>query len=446
MLKKICQLIEVSFAFFAISVFANAYVGVPSRLSGATVDLGMSDPYSSAANAIILSGLIVLCSIRWRRFFLVVANGPLVNLFLAFAFASALWSFDPDTTLRRSLTLLTTFCLGYWLVARFSLDRIIRLVASVCIVAGVASAVVAVAIPRIGVMSDTGLAGDWCGVFNHKNSLGAAMMLGCLCCGWSVAVHRQGRAFNIFGLLICFGVSLMSGSRTSVMMILFMPFIGYCLRSLRLPGLLRIWTIFLLVISAGVLAVLIDNYFVDVMVFLDKDPSLTGRAPLWNALLGIIAARPVIGYGFGAFWLEGNINVEYLWKVAGWIAPTAHNSYLDMLLQLGIVGLPLSMAILGSTLFRAARAVWSESVSWASFAGIYVITLFGAGFFETNLLNPGELDSVMLVSLYASLRLADAHKRSSLAETRVSPKGIAGAKPATVLVTSPRTGAPGYSP
>ena len=156
-----------------------------------TLERGGSNPYNTMAMAGILGSVILLrCyglaqdrAHRQAR----PASKPVVPV----AAVSAVWSFDPSITLRRALTLSTTVGFGYYALAQFPVPAIIRRIAVVSLVSAVTSVAVAVAIPGIGVMTEGNLAGDWNGVFTHKQELGWAMFLGALCLGW-LFMHDKG--------------------------------------------------------------------------------------------------------------------------------------------------------------------------------------------------------------------------------------------------------------
>jgi O-antigen ligase len=89
-----------------------------------------------------------------------------------------------------------------------------------------------------------------------------------------------------------------------------------------------------------------------ILVWSGRDPTLTGRTLIWQVTWELIQQRPILGYGYGAFWLEGGEPASVLQEAVRWATPTAHNGYMDLLLELGFVGLILFalsalMAILG---------------------------------------------------------------------------------------------------
>ena len=85
----------------------------------------------------------------------------------------------------------------------------------------------------------------------------------------------------------------------------------------------------------------------------DKDPTLTGRTYLWYRASDLIAEKPALGRGYFAFWLQGNIDAEGLWRYAGIRSRsgfTFHNAAVEILVGLGYVGL----AVIGTAVLIAA--------------------------------------------------------------------------------------------
>ena len=68
---------------------------------------------------------------------------------------------------------------------------------------------------------------------------------------------------------------------------------------------------------------------------LGKDPSLTGRTLIWEALMRKVAERPWTGYGFSAFWGVDSIPAREIRIETQWPVPSAHNGWIDLLVQLG---------------------------------------------------------------------------------------------------------------
>lgn len=105
----------------------------------------------------------------------------------------------------------------------------------------------------------------------------------------------------------------------------------------------------------------------------DTSPeTLTGRVPLWGHLIEVYASdRPFLGYGYGAFWTaERLLDVsEYF----AWPIYYSHSGYIEVLLDLGLVGLVLFVAIVFLALWRAlALYRASDDPHWLFVASILV--------------------------------------------------------------------------
>ena len=85
----------------------------------------------------------------------------------------------------------------------------------------------------------------------------------------------------------------------------------------------------------------------------DDSSTLSGRFPLWEELLISINKKPILGHGYLAYW--DSKRVEYLSERLGWEIPHGHNAFLDVLLDVGIIGLILVLLAILLAFFEAAR-------------------------------------------------------------------------------------------
>jgi exopolysaccharide production protein ExoQ len=91
---------------------------------------------------------------------------------------------------------------------------------------------------------------------------------------------------------------------------------------------------------------------------LGRDQTLTGRTDVWAEVMPARDRQPLLGYGFGSFWTDAR---RELYDI-----PTAHNGYLDVLLEVGEVGLVFYTAWLLSCTRQLHRALLLDH-AWASF-------------------------------------------------------------------------------
>ena len=93
---------------------------------------------------------------------------------------------------------------------------------------------------------------------------------------------------------------------------------------------------------------------------------LTGRIPLWQVLFEQVGQHPWLGAGFAAFWSP--INIAQVGSSEVSEAPSAHNGYLEELLNTGVVGLAILLAFcLGTLTLVRRRARRGDPLAWLVF-------------------------------------------------------------------------------
>jgi exopolysaccharide production protein ExoQ len=131
---------------------------------------------------------------------------------------------------------------------------------------------------------------------------------------------------------------------------------------------------------------------------LHKSASLTGRSELWDFSRSLIAERPLLGHGFSAFWRQGNLDAEGLWQTYGIASRTGinfHNQFVDVSVDVGLVGLGLFVAaLIGIGLPTLWRAVVDPSVSTAFMASL-LLGVYARLPVETMLLGPWTIFAVL---------------------------------------------------
>ncbi|SDK51236.1 O-Antigen ligase [Cryobacterium psychrotolerans] len=84
-----------------------------------------------------------------------------------------------------------------------------------------------------------------------------------------------------------------------------------------------------------------------------KSSDLTGRFDIWASVTGLAAQRPVQGWGWVSYWAPWVEPFDGLAVRKGVVYLQAHNAWLDVWLQLGIIGLIVFSALVLSTLWRS---------------------------------------------------------------------------------------------
>jgi len=104
----------------------------------------------------------------------------------------------------------------------------------------------------------------------------------------------------------------------------------------------------------------------DFLAMLGRDTTFTGRTEIWSSLLPVASEQPFLGLGFGSFWTP---IARYYFRVG-----EAHNGYLDMVLDLGVLGLFFIVMFLLSSCRKAVKGL-AVDFDWAS---LWICCLFMA--------------------------------------------------------------------
>lgn len=335
-----------SFYFLVYGFPDTAFRTVQEREAQAlTADSDLTN--TLASTAIYLGALAILLVRSWWIRESIRRDG-LVVLLVGLALASTLWSVDPGVTLRRSLALALGTVFAYYVAARFPLSGLLRLLLVALAVGTVLSIIWATALPRYGL----DLEGRWLGVASHKNALARHQVLTILVALFVLPSLRWRLPALVIAGLAAFAMAMTQGTTAVIAL-------------LSLAVLLPVWAAFrarrtmfgavLVSLSAMTVAVgwFVSRSFADIVQLTGKDVTLTGRTGLWQAVQDRIADRPVLGYGYEAFWTGwGGVSGE-VWLDTGWLAPHSHNGLLEVLLNLGLVGGVVFVALLGRGLFRS---------------------------------------------------------------------------------------------
>ena len=199
------------------------------------------------------------------------------------------------------------------------------------------------------------------GVSTDKNSLGRL----CLICGmyltwdFSVLWRKRKKYFNIKKILINIFLFLLtiyvlktSNSVTSLIGLIF----GICVYfGLRFSFVRKNigWTSLLVFIYLALVLIFEANSFIlDSVALTGKSSTFLSRTILWKDLIGF-NTNPIIGTGYGSFWLGERL--VFLWNKYWWQPTQAHNGYLEIYLELGLIGVTIWIGILFTSYKYAQR-------------------------------------------------------------------------------------------
>ncbi len=169
-------------------------------------------------------------------------------------------------------------------------------------------------------------------------------------------------------------------------------------------------------VAAGSAGFLVLIFRRAVFEFLGKSPDMTHRSDIWRKVFALISDRPLEGWGFSGIWVPGVKPYSGLVVINGIEYFQAHNSYLDIWLQLGLVGLVLFLILFTRTFVKAWRLGVHHSNALYLWPILILVAQLVRGITESRLL----IQSAMLMLLIFTIKSYD--PETMLEENSKEPK------------------------
>jgi O-antigen ligase len=312
---------------------------------------------------------------------------------------SAAWSAAPADGLQHAATAVICMAIGVYLGFRYGAEGVLRLTAIALAIAMVSSLLVMILLPRWGTMVLIH-PGAWLGVFAHKNALGMMSLLAILCFAY-LAREGHGRARRLWLALI--GVSLIlllgSGSMTAMAGLFVMAGFAYALRvSRRSTGDLMLALSGFAAVALGAVPLLFIGLGA-LLRMMGRDLTFTGRTDLWSMGFDAFLHKPLLGYGFDSFWDDhsayGGAQIR---AFVGWTTPNVHNSWLELALGIGTLGLALFAIVLAGTLLRSVVLYRRFGTPIHGFIALFVLYLCFYSFDEHIFLVRNDILTILLMA------------------------------------------------
>jgi O-antigen ligase len=372
----------------------------------------------------VIDLLIVLLLVRSPRLLLnCIVCVPWAALLAALAVASTLWSLDPLLTLRRSIPFALAGMFGLWFAARFSRERQMSILRLALVALAVTSIAVVLLAPNFGLDPTPGHASDWKGIFTQKNACGRIMVLASAVILFGGRITKSRAA----ALLLFAFVLVMSGSRGAWMIeaVLLTVWTAFQIAR-RSSARVRLVIILFAPIFAIVAALAATLFWWPLMHLLDREPTLSGRTAIWGQVLHAIARRPLLGYGFDAFWrgMQGpSLQID---TAVHFVVEHAHNGFLEICLELGLAGL-IVFLLSWVDAFRSLLPLWREGTLYRiAFPLAFLILIAVYDLEENTLLIYNGLFWPLYVATLATVEFARRERRHRL---RSASRAILTAEP-----------------
>lgn len=320
---------------------------------------------------------------------------------LALAALSLLWSDNPAVTARRATAVLGTTVVGMYIGVRYEFEGQLRILRTLLVLLAVLSVVFATATP-LGVMEGFS-EGAWRGAFVHKNILGRLMALLGVVSALQVWASRGKSPFDWVCLAAAFPLLMLSQSRTALVVLLASLLIVPVLGIVRLRHTLAVPATILASVAVLSAALWLTASMDTVAAALGRDLTFTGRTQLWDEALQKVFERPLLGHGYGAFWLGWEGESATIWATTPWLPPHAHNGALDLALDLGLTGFAFFAAaflIAGAAALRHAAVGATVIARWPMVLIFFVVLLNAT---ESTIVRRNDLMWMLFVAMAVAL-------------------------------------------
>lgn len=394
------------------------------------------------------SGLLVAwrAAFAWR--FASSWLNPFLLFFVMLAIASIAWSIEPMVTSRRLIRMLTivlasiAFVVVGWHSLRF--QNVVRPILTFVLLGSI---IFGLAAPHLAIHQEAEavLAGAWHGLANHKNALGNLACIAMIF--WFHALlSRQVRwPMALLGCGVALTCLLLASSATAlvttVFTLMFLVMLMQVPTVLRryLPWLVALFVSGLLIYSLALLEVIpgLARLLGPIGVVTGKDMTFTGRTEIWEIMTAEIARHPLLGVGYGAYWtgpVLGTPVYEFV-RLLNFYPASAHNGYLDILNDLGALGLLVLFGYLVSYIAQSLRLLAMDRAQAALYLALFLQQAI-TNLSESRWLSVQSVDFVLMTLATAALARSLLEQRLHRQMNRRAPSETAGADPHMSSITA----------
>jgi exopolysaccharide production protein ExoQ len=335
-------------------------------------DVGRLDP--TAIAILIVCGFFVLIRrpCNWGAIF---ANNSALFFFYGYLVISVIWVDDLDNPLVKIFRPVGDLLMAVVVATETNPREAIVTMFRRCAYLLIPMSIVLIRyFHDLGTLQDKHWGNDvWCGVTTHKNPLGQLCIVSVLAFIWQIMdAHKAGkRIYRVFTpwLYLAMTAYLLNGgsnasSRSSTAFLC----LGIALALYLALGRFRsrpelvirtiVWSVIALVFISVVLELFGTSLQAVVAASQGKDPTLTDRTYLWQDVVRIGMENPLLGTGYGGFWIPSIYNK--LSTIVDNHPKEAHNGYLETFANLGLVGVGLLAWVIVQVLRNASRTIVAD--------------------------------------------------------------------------------------
>ena len=349
-----------------------------------------------------LTGLVANFGINWISW-LIRYRFLLTVLLIGTAF-SAMWSIDAALTMERTVHLIGSTLIAFYIGFTIPLMRIISVTAVVLSALMLAGIVVALAVPSIGIENYEGRS-VWRGIMTSKNTLGFWAAI----CILANAV-LMGNEATLGKKFLCF-LGMVFGAVALVFSVSATSLLALVVASLVMCYLYVAFRFELGLISTLVLGVLcaalvgFSFYNIDTAELIGRSGDLTGRGEVWMQTWKLIKDNPLTGYGYGTLWYptDNSLWIQQSLTDFSWKVFHAHNGLLQLASEIGIPLTALAVLMIIQQLIEIVYCQYQRQQAGVLFVLGFTVALLVSNYSEARLVVNRELYWIFFVALPISM-------------------------------------------
>jgi O-antigen ligase len=305
---------------------------------------------------LFFSSLIIL-SKKFDKILSLIRSEKYLSLFVALCLLSALWSDYSFLSFKRSFQLFVMFLVIVEAFANIDakiLLKQLKIVVSIYLFFNLyACRFIPAAIDPVF--------GTWRGMEVQKNWL-AQNSLYCLLSSivfFSFDKTRYTKLYDSILILISVLIIYKAHSSTNLIIVVIIVFMGVVFQIESIfknlgigRSILGLTFLFILTFS-GIFIIFSSEIFGLIPGYFGKDTTLSGRVDIWNFVWNDIENRFLLGYGFATYWIMGSARLEiFASYFEGFVVNSAHNGYLEIILQVGFIGFIFFLFPIAAYIYR----------------------------------------------------------------------------------------------
>jgi len=366
--------------------------------------------------------ILEFARLTWQRKSLVVL--------LAWVGLSIVWSIDRRVTIRHFVALLFTSFIGVYFGIRYDLREQLRLISIALGIVIVSSAVACLVFPQYGIGAENPFDEPaWQGVLSAKNNLATLLVLAALIL--LIQFFRRIRPIPVVvGIILLFCMVFLTQAKTALvyfaLAVVTFPFV----RAFQRNPARRRRIIVLGSLMFGGLASWAYLNWEAFVGYLGRDPGFTGRFVLWGLSFTWIRERPFLGHGYDAFWSDYYGPAADFRTASGWLVAThAHNGFINLWLDLGIIGVLLFVVAFALS-YRSALKLAKTNDILDIWPIVFLTFLFVYSLTEIGFMSRNDLYWILFTSIVVGL-----HRQNTFVDKHEVSNWIPGKMPEKLLQT-----------